>query len=141
MQPVRTARQRREGFSVSLLYFQKAIEELIWIGTALNCEEIYDLNEKPRLTATGFANCVHQLFQTGNKTIMPNSEQRATGNIPNAGRLDHQGAWPPGGKTPVPFDICFGYKSIISSSPGHHRRHPGAAPERQRSDSNRLEKK
>src|SRR5436190_9002454 len=60
---------------------------------------------------------------------MPNPQQWSAGNITNAGCFDDQSSGPASGKATVPFDVSLSYKTVFSSAPGNHRRHPGATCE------------
>ena len=111
------------------------------VGTTLDRQEIDDLNEELRLTVTGFAHRVDELFQSREKSIMTDAQQRPAGNVANAGRFNYQCRGSAFRKPPIPIKIALGDESIFGRAPRHHRRHPGATVESDWTNLDWLEEK
>ena len=69
--------------------FKKAIEILAAIRPALDREKINDLNKKFGVAVACFAHGLDQLFQSGQKSIVPDAQERPTRNVTHTGRLDY----------------------------------------------------
>ena len=100
----------------------------------VDTQEVDDLDEKPGLTVAGFAHRFHQLFQAGNEPVVTDAQQRPTGYVANAGRLDDDGARFSLRIAPVPIEQLLGHEAIVGRSPRHHRRHPGTLLQADRAD-------
>src|SRR5258707_7094035 len=94
------------------------------VRTTLDGQEIDELNEELRLTVAGLADRIDQLFQSRQKSIVTDAQQRAARNVANAGSFNHQRRQSSPGKPSIPIKIVLGNKSIVSRAPWHHRRHP-----------------
>src|SRR5205807_10412648 len=109
---------------------KESLEIFFWIRATLHSKKIDDLDEELRLTVAGFANGLDKLFQSRQKSIVTDAQQRPAGNVANPGRFNHQRRGPALGKPPIPIKIILRDKSIFSRAPGDHRRHPRATGER-----------
>ena len=69
---------------------QEPFEDISLVGPALDREEINDLNEKFCVALACFANRLNQLLQSGQESIVTDAQQRAAGDVANAGRFDDQ---------------------------------------------------
>src|SRR5207244_3104063 len=91
-----------------------------------------------RLASARFTYCLDQLFQSGQKSIMPDSEQGPARNIAHTGGFDDQRGRSSFRETPIPIEIFLSDEAVFSRPPGDHRRYPGAACECERTDVYRL---
>src|SRR6266404_959978 len=123
---------------MAICYFKKSSKELIGFRSAFHCEKVDDLDEKFRLASARFASRLDQLFQSGQKSIMPDSEQGPARNIANTGGFDDQRGRSSFRETAIPIEIVLSDEAVFSRPPGDHRRHPGAACECERTDVYRL---
>ena len=104
------------------------------VRTTLDGQEIDDLNEELRPSVAGFAHGVDQLFQSREKSIVTDAQQRPARNVANAGSFYHQRGWLPLRKTAIPVKVVLGNEAITSGAPWDHRRDPRATRQRQRTD-------
>ena len=118
---------------------QEPLKVFRLVGTTLDRQKIDELNEEPRLTVAGFAHDINELFQSRQKSIVTDAQQRPTRNVANAGSFNHQCRRFSFGKSTIPIKIVLRDKSIFSCAPWHHRRHPGAIVESDRTDLDWLE--
>src|SRR5687768_12269447 len=79
------------------------------------------------MTLAGLPNSFNQLAKAGNETVVSNAEQRTTGYVANAGCLNYQYTGTSFGEAAIPIKVFLRDESIVSGSPGNHRRHPGPA--------------
>src|SRR5258706_16302885 len=117
---------------------EKSLKIFRPVGPALDCQKIDNLNEEFGLAVARGADCINQLPESGQKSIVTDSQERAAGNIANAGSFDDQGSRLTLGEASVPIQVLPGDKAIFSGTPGHHRRDPGARSQLERTNSNRL---
>jgi hypothetical protein len=54
----------------------------------VNAQKVNDLNKEPCLAAGCFAHRIDQLLQARHEPVVTDAQQRPTGNVANAGRLD-----------------------------------------------------
>src|SRR5437870_2835398 len=127
--------------SVALGNFQKSLKVFCRVRPTFDCQKIDNLNEELRPTFAGFAHYVDELFQSRQKSIVTDAQQRPARNVANAGCFDYQSRRPSFGKPPIPIKIVLCDKSIFRRAPGNHRRNPRSTLERQWTDLNWLEEK
>src|SRR5438093_1180717 len=105
---------------------QKLPEVSLRLRPAANSEEVDDLDEQPSPSATRPTDGTHQLGQAGDEPVVPDSEQRSAGDIPDASRLDHERARLPPREPFVPGQYFRRDQPVVGGPPWHHGRNPGA---------------
>src|SRR2546423_4030606 len=110
---------------MSISYFQETLKVLRWIRTASDCKKVDDLDKKFCLSVARFAHSFHQLFQSGQKSIVPDAHQRSAWNVPNTRGLDNQSRGLPFSKSSIPIKVVPCDESVFSRAPRHHCRYPG----------------
>src|SRR5205085_142273 len=118
----------------------KPFEEFRFFGAAPDRQEIYDLDEEPRLPAACPPDGLDQFAQAWNIPVVPYPQERPAGDISDASRFDHNRAGPPFGKTPVPVQIILRHEAVFGRAPGDHRRNPRPAFEFDWADFDGLKK-
>jgi len=114
-------------------------EVLLFFRPPIDTEEVDYLDKQPRVAFTCPTHTINQLTQARNKSIVPNSKQRAAGDIADAGCLHDNCTRAAGRETAIPINDVGGYKAIFCSAPGNHCRYPGAAGKCNAADLNRAE--
>src|SRR5712692_9350374 len=121
--------------------FKKAPEVFRRIRSTFHRKKIDDLNKEFGMTFACFSNRLDQLFQSGQKSIVADSQEWSAGNIANAGGFNNQRAGSSCGESSIPVEAVLSDKTIFRRAPRHHRRHPGAAFQPYRANLNWFEKK
>src|SRR3954447_6665672 len=120
-------------FGRNLKEFLKVLRGL---GPPSYREKIDDLNKKARLPLACSPDGFDQFLQARKISIMTYSQQWTAGNIANAGGFDDNCPWLTLSEPAIPIKIIGGYKTVFGCTPRHHRRNPGAACQRNRTDRN-----
>ena len=87
---------------------EKALEELLRLGTAADSEEIDQLNEQARAAFTGPPHCLDQPGEAWQEAIMADAQERSARHVADAGRLDHDRARHAACEALVPVDDLLG---------------------------------
>src|SRR6266571_2896694 len=120
---------------------QKLMKIFLGIGTPFDRKKIYDLNEKFGVATASFAHGLNQLFQSRQKSIVADAQQRPAGNVAHAGSFDDERRGLSFGKSSIPIEVVLGDETVFGRAPRHHRRHPRAALKRDRTNPNWPKKK
>ena len=109
------------------LELEEAHEELVPGRTPAYGQEVDELNEKACISPGALPHALDHAPQSGNKAIVPDAQERAGGNISDAGSFDHEHARFAIRKTPVPALVVLGDKAVLRCPPGDHCGDPGAS--------------
>ena len=118
---------------------KKTVEELRRVRPAPDRQEVDALDEQAGLALAGVPDGLHQFLQPRNVAVVADTQQRAGRDIANSRCFDDQAAGLAAGELLVPVQHIVGDPAFLIGTPGHHRRHPGAAGQGQRANLDRAE--
>ena len=122
-----------------LIDFEEALEIFRRVGPPPDGEKINQLNEQPGVAVALPADGLDQIREAGDEAIVADAQQRARGNVADAGRFDDDGAGPTAGKPAIPVQDIVGDFAVAGGAPRNHGGHPGAGFELDGADIHRLE--
>src|ERR1051325_10560553 len=122
-----------------IVHPQKTLKVFHPLRPPLHREKIDDLNEQQRLPVTRLTHSLDEFAQSGNESIVADTQQWTTRNIAHTRRLDDEHARPPFSKTSIPVEVLLRNKPLFGRAPGHHRRHPRSAARLEFADGYRAE--
>jgi len=118
---------------------QVPAEEFRRLGPAPDRQEVDHLDEELRFAVARLVHRVDDAPQPRHEAVVADAQQRPARHVADAGGLDDDRAGPASREARVPVDVVLGDEAVVGGAPRHHRRHPGARGEFQRTEAQRRE--